>query len=264
VFHLHLKENNMKLKIQYFVCLFLVISCCSINAQDINILLKEADNLEKQLKEPEALEKYKQILVIAPTSIKALVKTAELNVLLGGKEKDKNEKRLYYESAYGFARRSFLSDSNNADANYALAMSTGKLIDIESENKKIVIYVKDVKTYADKAIAINPNHAKANYTLGKWHYEMVTLSGMKKVAVKLFYGGLPEGDIEKAIFYMEKCKTIEPFFVPNYFDLAKAYKEARKPANAIEVLNKLVKLPNRRTGDIVIKAEGAKMLESLQ
>ena len=254
----------MKLIVQFVFSLLLIFSTCSLNAQDINILLKEADNLEKQLKEPEAVEKYKQILVIAPTTIKALVKTAELNVLLGGKENDKNTKRLYYESALGFANRALKVDSNSADANYAMAMSSGKLTDVESENKKIVAYVKNVKTYADKAIAINPNHAKANYTLGKWHYEMVTLSGIKKMSVKLFYGGLPDGDLEKAISYMEKCKTIEPYFAPNYLDLAKAYKEARRPANAIEVLNKLVKLPNRSSEDIVIKAEGAKLLASLQ
>lgn len=254
----------MKLTFQLFVCLLLVFNCNILSAQDINILLKEADNLEKQLKEPEALEKYKQILVIAPTTIKALVKTAELNVLIGGKEKDKNSKRLYYESALGFANRALQADVNSADANYAMAMASGKLTDIETENKKIVAYVKDVKNYTDKAISINPNHAKANYTLGKWHYEMVTLSGLKKIAVKLLYGGLPDGDLEKAIFYMEKCKTIEPYFAPNYIDLAKAYKEARRPANAIEVLNKLIKLPNRSSEDILIKAEGTKMLESLQ
>ncbi len=254
----------MKLVIQFIVSLLLVFNCFTLNAQDINILLKEADNFEKQLKETDALEKYKQILVIAPTNIKALVKAAELNVLLGGKEKDKNTKRLYFESANSFANRALQSDANSADANYAMAMAAGKLTDIETENKKIVAFVKDVKTYADKAIAINPNHAKANYTLGKWHYEMVTLSGFKKMAVKLLYGGLPEGDIEKAIVYMEKCKTIEPYFVPNYLDLAKAYKQARRPANAIEVLNKLVKLPNRSSEDILIKAEGTKLLESLQ
>jgi len=254
----------MKILIQFTLSLLLLLNSWILNAQDTNILLKEADNLEKQLKESEALDKYKQILIVAPTNIKALVKTAELNVLLGEKEKDKNSKRLYFESAYGFARRAIQADSNSVDANYAMAMCTGKLIDIESENKKIVAYVKDVKTYADKAISINSNHGKANYTLGKWHYEMVTLSGMKKVAVKLFYGGLPDGDLDKAILYMEKCKIIEPYFAPNYLDLAKAYKEARRPANAIEVLNKLVKLPNRSSQDIVIKAEGVRLLESLQ
>ena len=233
-------------------------------SQDINVLLKEADNFEKQQKETEALDKYKQILLQQPTHVKALVKSAELNTSLGNRQSDKNSKRLYYETALSFANRAFTADSTQADACYAMSMASGKMVDIETENKKIVAYVKDIKKYADKALAINPNHAKANYTMGKWHYEMANLSGIKKTAVKLFYGGLPEGTFEQAIQYMEKCKTLEPYFATNYLDLAKAYKDDRKPAQAMEVLNKLVKLPTRTSDDIAVKAEGAKLLESMQ
>ena len=63
---------------------------------------------------------------------------------------------------------------------------------------------------------------------------------------------------------MEKCKSLEPYFVPNYLDLAKAYKDNRQPAPAIEVLLKLVKLPTRTSEDVLLKAEGAKLLETLQ
>ncbi len=247
--------------------LFLIFCACSLlsaPAQEINVLLKEADNLEKQLKEPEALDKYKQVLLQNPNHLKSLVKLAELNVALGNRQTDKNSKRLSYETALSFANRAFQADSNQADAAYAMAMVAGKMTDVESENKKIVAYVKDVKLYADRALSINPNHAKANYTLGKWHYEMANLSGIKKVAVKLFYGGLPEGNLDDAIRYMEKCKSLEPYFVSNYLDLAKAYKDNRRPAEAIEVLNRLVKLPTRTTDDIAYKAEGSKLLASMQ
>lgn len=249
---------------KYLLILFCAVCMFSVNAQEINILLKEADNLEKQLKEPEALEKYKQVLLQNPTHLKSLVKLAELNVALGNRQTDKNSKRLYYETALSFANRAFQADSNQADAAYALAMVAGKMTDVETENKKIVAYVKDVKLYADRALSINPNHAKANYTLGKWHYEMANLSGIKKVAVKLFYGGLPEGSLDDAIKYMEKCKSLEPYFVSNYLDLAKAYKDNRRPAEAMEVLNRLVKLPTRTTDDIAYKAEGSKLLASMQ
>lgn len=235
----------------------------STYSQDINVLLKEADNLEKQQKEPEALEKYKLVLLQEPTQIKALVKSAELNASLGNRA-DKNGKRLYYETALSFANRSFQADSNQADAAYAMAMVSGKMTEVETENKKLVALVRDVKYYVDKAIALNPNHAKANYTMGKWHYEMANLSGLKKVAVRMLYGGLPPGTMEEAIQYMEKCKTLEPYFVANYLDLAKAYKDDHKPAQAIEVLNKLVKLPTRTTDDVALKAEGAKLLASMQ
>ena len=93
---------------------------------------------------------------------------------------------------------------------------------------------------------------------------MANLSGIKKVAVKLFYGGLPEGNLDDAIRYMEKCKSLEPYFVSNYLDLAKAYKDNRRPAEAMEVLNRLVKLPTRTTDDIAYKAEGSKLLASMQ
>ncbi len=243
----------------FFSCILL-----TAQSQDINLLLKEADNLEKQQKEPEAMEKYKQLLLLQPVNTKALVKAAELNVMFANKQTGKNAKRLYVETALAYANRAILADSNNADANYAMSMASGKMTDVETENKKIVAYMKDVKRYADKALSINPNHAKANYILGKWHYGMITLSGLKKIAVKLFYGGLPDGDIEKAIQYMEKCKSLEPYFVTNYLYLALAYKENRKPAQAIEVLNKLVKLPTRTTDDVTTKAEGARLLESMQ
>lgn len=249
---------------KYLLILFCAFCMLSVHAQEINILLKEADNLEKQLKEPEALEKYKQVLLQNPTHLKSLVKLAELNVALGNRQTDKNSKRLYYETALSFANRAFQADSNQADASYAMSMVAGKMTDVENENKKIVAYVKDVKLYADRALSINPNHAKANYTLGKWHYEMANLSGIKKVAVKLFYGGLPEGNLDDAIRYMEKCKSLEPYFASNYLDLAKAYKDNRRPAEAIDVLNKLVKLPTRSTADIAYKAEGGKLLASMQ
>ena len=145
-----------------------------------------------------------------------------------------------------------------------MAMASGKMTDVEPDNKRLVAYVKYVKTYADKALALNSSHAKANYTLGRWHYEMATLSGLKKTAVRLLYGGLPPGDLELAIQYMEKCKTLEPYFVSNYLELGKAYKENRQPAKAIEVLTRLVKLPTRTSDDVALKAEGTKLLESLQ
>jgi tetratricopeptide (TPR) repeat protein len=244
----------------------LLFSLCSYfaNSQETGLLFKEADNLERQLKDVEALDKYKQILVIEPANLKALIKAAELNAGLGGRELNKVNKRLYTESAMVFAKKAYEIDSKNADANYVLAMVSGKMTDIETENKKIVQYVKEVKMYSEKALAINPSHARANYSLGKWHYEMVNLMGLKKVAVKLFYGGMPDGDLDSAILHFEKCKSADPYFVLNYLDLAKAYRVNHRPTQTIEILNKLVKLPIRTADDAALKAEGAKLLDAVQ
>lgn len=253
-----LKGNILRL----ITCLLL--SMPMVHGQEIPVLLKEAQNLERQQKDPEALDKYKRILELEPTHLRALVQAAELSATIGNKQTDKKEKRLYYESALAFAQRAWQADSSKADAAYAVAMTASRMTDVETENKQIINYIKDTKLYAEKALAIDPDHAKGNHTLGKWHYEMVVLPGLKKAAVKVLYGGLPPADLNKAIELMEKCKTAEPYYVANYLDLAKAYKENREPAKAIDILNKLVKLPTRTGNDVALKAEGAKLLASMQ
>ena len=135
---------------------------------------------------------------------------------------------------------------------------------MESENKKIVEYLKQTKHYIDKALLLNPNHGKANYLLGKWNFEIVNTAWTKKVAVKVLYGSLPEATLENAFKYMEKSRSAEPYFVQNFLDLAKAYKMDNNPSKAIEVLNQLVKLPTRTPDDAAWKAEGKKILSEMQ
>ncbi|CAN5489344.1 hypothetical protein BH10BAC2_BH10BAC2_11890 [soil metagenome] len=242
----------------FFICSF------TLHAQDVNILMKEASNYEKQLNETEAYKKYAQVAELDAKNMLALVKCTEINAAVGERQKDKNTKAIYYNAAQTFAQKAFIADSNTADANYVKALAAAKMTEVSEENKQIVAWVRQTKLYIDKALALNPNHAKANYTIGKWHYEMVNLSWAKKAAVKALYGGLPKGDIDSAIYYMEQCKKLDMYFVQNYLDLASAYQFKERPAQAIEILNKLVKLPNRTPDDAALKEEGKKMLQDLQ
>jgi tetratricopeptide (TPR) repeat protein len=241
---------------------FLLLSA-AVFSQDLNTVLKEASNFERSLKEDQALEKYKQALSIDANNITALLKCAELNAAIGGRQPDKKVKKTYYEAAKDYATKVLASNAANADANYVMAVSVAKMAEVETENKKTVAYIKDAKVYADKALAINPNHARANYVLGKWNFDMVQMAWAKKVAVKALFGGLPDSKIEDAVKYMEKCRSLDPYYVANYLDLAKAYKYDNKPSQAIEVLQKLVKLPTRTADDANLKAEGKKLLDEM-
>jgi hypothetical protein len=249
--------------INRIIFFFLLLVSVYARSQDINLLVKEASNLEKQLKEPEALEKYKQIALVDSSNIAVLEKCTELNCSIGARQTDKNAKAKYYKDAETYAQKALTKDANSADANYAMALASARMTEIEPEKKKATEYVRDIKLYGDKAIAINPNHPKANYVVGKWHYEMITLSWLKRTAVKTLYGGLPKPDMDSAVFYMEKCRSLDQYFVRNYLDLAKAYQYKSQPAKAIEVLNKLVKLPNRTADDAALKEEGSQMLQKM-
>ena len=241
-----------------------LISICKVNAQDIAVLMKVAQNYERDLKEPEALNQYKLVLENDPKNMKALIKTAELSCSVGARLENPIDKRLQYESALSFAKRALALDNHDADANYALAMVSGKMTEIETDNKKKVAYVRDAKLYADKALSINPKHAKATFVEGRWHYEMVTLNSLKRTAAKLLYGGLPEASLDSAMSYLERSRQLDPYYVLTYYYLDKAYKEDNKPAKQIDLLNRMVKLPTRSFDDIAMKAEATKELADLQ
>lgn len=243
---------------------FFLLLSAQLFSQSVAVLSKEAANLERSLKEGPALDKYKQVLAAAPTNLNALVRSSELSVEIGEMQADKNAKTTYYTLAKDYADKAISADSNSADAYYVRAVAAGKLSEAETENKKLAAEVKEVKTYADKALLKNSEHGKANYVLGKWNFDVLTLPWTKKAAMKILFGGMPPATIENVYKYMEKCRKLEPYFVPNFLDLAKAYKYDHKPAQAVEVLNQLVKLPVRRSADAALKAEGKKMLSEMQ
>ncbi len=233
-------------------------------SQDMKLLQQEAANFEKQLNEPEALNRYSKIAEMNPKDVSTLVKCTELNCSIGNRNSDKNAKTRYYMVAGDYARKAYNADSMSADANYAMALVAGKMTEVEDEKKKIVEYVNQSKIYDDKALALNPNHPKANYLMGKWNYEIVNLSWIKRAAVNTLYGGLQKGNIDSAIAYMEKSRRLDQYFVRNYLDLAKAYDYNNQPAKAIDVLNKLVKLPTRTADDEGLKTQAKQLLEKLQ
>jgi tetratricopeptide (TPR) repeat protein len=251
----------MKHVLAVFVC---SAFCLHVFAQDVNVTLKEAVNLERQLKDGEAVEKYQQVAAADPKNIPVLVKCAEIYCNTGSRQLKRADKENNYLSAQQFAAQALSIDSNSADANYAMALVLDKSIELETKNERILDLERKVKTYTNKALALNAGHARANFLDGKWNFDMLNISLLKKAEAKTLFKKFPDPDIDSAIFYMEKCRTLEQYFAPNYLILAKAYKFKNRPAQAIEVLNKLVKLPTRTPNDVVIKAEGQQILSEMQ
>jgi len=257
--------NMLRVLSKQFPAFFIFLALAShVHAQDNNTLLKEAKNLELKFDEPGALEKYKQIGTADLSNIFALVKCVELSCSIGERQKDKKQKAAYFQNANDYANRAYQQNPSNADACYAMALVAGKMTEVEDDNRRTIEQVKNIKIYADKALAIDANHAKANYVLGKWHFELIRLSWLKRAAVKAFYGGIPDTQIDSAAFYMEKSRTTDPYFALAYLDLAKVYQYDHQPGKAIDVLNKLVKLPNRVYDDAAIKEEGKQLLQTMQ
>jgi hypothetical protein len=262
---------ELKKLLALLACIFFSLQ---IFGQDNNnTLQRDATNLELKFDEAGALLKYKQLAANDPSNIKALVKCAELNCNIGSREKDKNSKTNYFQQAAIFAQQAYAKDSTNADVCYVVALVASKFAELNNDdnkklalsgNKEISANIKDIKVYTDKALAANANHAKANHLAGIWHFELIRSGWLKKSGVKNFYNAIPDTQVDSAAYFMEKAKSIEPYYALNYLDLAKVYAYDHQPAKAIDVLNKLIKLPNRTYDDAAIKEEGRQLLAKMQ
>ena len=240
--------------------LFLLILPFENNAQDINTLLRDAQQLESAFKEPEALQKYLDVIRYQPSNITALIKISELYSILGKHQGTKDKQKEYYRNARVYAQKALNVNGNSSDANVVMALAMGRMALISSGDDKIKA-IKDVKSYSEKSVQLDPNNFKGYHVLAKWHYEVSDLNSVEKWLVKVAYEALPKASLEDAIKYFEKSRQLNPSFLLNYLELAKAWHRKENNKKAREFLEIMLKMPNKMGEDGTIKAKGKKLLE---
>ncbi|MFD2886015.1 tetratricopeptide repeat protein [Chitinophaga cymbidii] len=245
----------------------LLAFCCwatlSTRAQTVDELVAQAQQLEKQMKEVEALNKYKEVLQVSPGHAVAQSQSSLICSREGQRQKDKAAKQEYFNEAKIFAYEALKVEPENAVANYAMAVALNHIALISGAKEKVAAF-KEVKKYADLALKFNPEYGEVYHLLGRWNYELSNLSTLEKAAAKVLFGGVPPGSIEAAIADYEKCRKLKPSYILNYYDLAKVYRENNQETQAFEVLNKVMRLRPIYQDDPGIKAECKKMLEDMQ
>ena len=233
------------------------------HAQDVSVLLKEAQQHEARFNDQEALQKYVQILRHQPDNILALCKSSELHALIGRRLPTKEKQTEYYKLARLYAQQALKINPNFAEANFVMSFALGRIALISSGDERVNA-VKEIRTYAEKTIKLDPSHYKAYHVMGKWHYEVSNLNTVEKWLLKVAYGSLPPSSLETAIGNFDKSRQLNPGFLLNYLELAKSYERKDEKKKAIEILTTMMKLPPTTSNDANIKASGKKLLEKLR
>ncbi|MBC7830012.1 MAG: hypothetical protein H7122_19860 [Chitinophagaceae bacterium] len=229
-------------------------------AQDIPRLYKDALQFEAKFNDKEALQKYLEILRFQPNNPAAVCKSSELYALLGRRQPTKEKQWDYYKLAKSYAEHALRISPNSAEANFVMAFALGRIAIISSGEERMNA-VKEIRTYAEKAVQLDPKQYKAYHVLGRWHYEVSDLNSVERWLLKMAYGSLPTSSLALAIRNYEKSKQLNPAFLLNYLELAKAYNRKGDEKKAIEFLNTMIKLPPSSSNDAAIKTEGMKLIE---
>ncbi len=250
----------------YTRVLFLSFACffgaVAVHAQTADDLLKQGAQLVRSLKEEDARQQYMAVLVIQPDNLEALIWCSDLSSRIGNRQTDNGKQKDLYAAAESYAEKALKVDTTSSDANLVMAIALGRVALTESAKKKVA-HVRDIRNYCDRAIQLNHNNYRAWHVLGKWNYEVANLNGMERAAAKVLFGGLPDGSVKEAIRCYEKCRALNPNFLLNYLELAKAYKDDDQNEKSLATLQTLVRLPVQSEDDPGIKAEGRKTLDNM-
>jgi len=232
-------------------------------AQDVNVLLRKADHLEDLKKENDAYKTYLEILKIYPNHLPALCKGSELCSVIGNRQAEKSSKLTYFREARRYAETALRINPAYPDANFVMAMAMGRMALVLSGREKVAA-VNDIKKYAELAIRYDAKNFKAYHVLGKWHFEVSSLSSIERIAVKVLFGGMPSSSFNESIKFYEKSRSLKPDFILNYLEIAKAYHKNDQDGKAIEVLKRLQNIPVKMADDPRIKKEGYELMKKLQ
>jgi tetratricopeptide (TPR) repeat protein len=246
-----------------FTIFIFILSFTVSFAQDVNLLIKEANRLEDIPNEVAALNKFKEAIKLDPTHIYSLAKSSELCSRIGSREVSSDKRDAWYAAARAYANKALAIDPLNDQANVAMAMVSGK-ISLTKNGKEKIINAKEIKKLVDVALKTNPNNYLAWHILGRWNYEISNVSMIERAAAKVFFGGIPEGSLKNAIMYFEKTKTLMPYFILNYIELAKAYQRDGQSEKAITLLKTIQSFPINTEDDLKLKADALEMIKGWQ
>ena len=172
---------------------------------------------------------------------------------------DLDEKRRRIEQALAYARRSFELEPDNAVYALSVAICHGKL-GLYSSVRGRVESARDVKTYAERALELDPRYDWACHVLGRWHHEVASLGATQRWLVKLIFGGLPDASPATAVALLRRAVELAPTNPSHHIELGFAYLAARRADLARAAWTAGLSLPSVEKHDDEAKQRARKAL----
>jgi tetratricopeptide (TPR) repeat protein len=248
--------------LRWLILLFICFPCL-LFSQDINQLLKEAQQQESLMHENEAFLKYAQVVKLDPANLVALWKCSELCSRIGARQADKEKMRPYFIAAKNYASAALSVNTNSSEANCAMAFALGRISHVSSTRERVIL-ARDVKFYVDKAIRLDPTNFRAYHILGRWNYDVSDLNMAERSFARMFYGRIPDASLDDAIVDFEKSRSLYPAFILNYYELARSYHRMGQDKKAVSYLRTLLTMQDVIYDDTRVKVIARQLLTEWQ
>ena len=181
----------------------------SLAAADAAQVLQQALAAEARYDTGAALALFRQADALRPDDPFILQKLSKQYSDATGDTADVAEKQRLCREALAYAQRAVALQPASAINVLSLAICYGKL-GLYSDTRTKIEYSRQVKEYAEQALALDPNYDYAHHVLGRWNYEVASLGLSTRLIVRLIYGGLPPASTAEAVRQLRRAVELSP------------------------------------------------------
>lgn len=226
-------------------------------------LFRDARAAAARRDSPRALELFREASELRPDDATLLDKISRQLSDLAETVPTTAEKRQLCQESLHYAERAATLQPDHAAHLLSVAIGHGKL-GLLSPTREKIEHSRKMRDHAERALALDPNHAYAHHLLGRWHYEVATLSAGKRLLVELIYGGLPEASTAAAVQHLQRAVELEPDSTSHHVELGFALLADGHRDAARETFLHALTLPERERYDTTARRRARQALERLR
>ncbi len=248
-----------------FLLILLFINSVLVLPNTFDELIAKGDSLYARSDMQTALDYYEQAYGIDSSDYYLLLKLTRVCNDLGEyyyelRDEESSEKIVY--EGVDFAERFYSLYPDSAKVYAYLAWSYGNQALFEGGKEKIKLAHK-IKDNATIAISMDSTDYLPYVILGIYNRQIGALSWFERFFANTFFGDVPEGSFEESEKMMLKALELQPGLVIAAFHLSLTYKEMGEEEKEIEMLKKVLEMPNLNFRDTHAKRKAKERLEDL-
>jgi tetratricopeptide (TPR) repeat protein len=119
-----------------------------------------------------------------------------------------------------------------------------------------------VRNHALRATELDPEHDVPYHVLGRWHFEVASIGGLKRAMANLFFGKLPPASYEESIEFFKRAIEIKDL-IHHRLELAKVYMKMDRIEEARATLEHALIMEGEKRLDDKFRSEAKDMLAQL-
>jgi tetratricopeptide (TPR) repeat protein len=248
-----------------FLLILLFFNHTMILPNSFDELISKGDSLYAQSDMQNALNYYVQAYIIDSTDYYLLLKLTRVCNDLGEyyyelHDEESSEKVVF--EGVDYAERFYSLYPDSAKVYTYLAWTFGNQALFEGGKEKIKLAHK-IKDNAAKAISMDSTDYLPYLILGIYNRQIGALGWFERLFANTFFGDVPEGGFEESEKMMLKALELQPGIVIATFHLSLTYKEMGEEEKEIEMLKKVLELPNLNFRDTFAKRKAKERLDDL-